>query len=212
MARLVDYALGIGSLKPITWTHKKRNGDEVELRANIRVLKKNELNQARLQAVHDVARMDPSLKEGKSYEELLEEARVVQVLARALVDTESPDLDSPRPWASPMELEAMLSTSEVSFLWKAYVEWQEENSPAKYSLTPEEYESFVKTAGEGNADFLVFFSSPTLKAFIISMAVELRTWRSASSSSTSPLEADSIGSESDSANVATSEVAPAGEG
>jgi len=188
MSKLADLQLGLVRLKPFTFKRKKNDGTDVDVHVDIRALTKREMDLARVNARAALERLAPNMKEGSSYEELLEDTRIVEILAIACRKPGEPDAT----WATPLEIEAILTTAEIGSLWKVYVEHQAESSPTISDLSKEEYETILETiAKEGSADPLLLFASPLRNAFTITLVRELVTLRMVSSSSSSASTAPS---------------------
>lgn len=185
MSKLADLQLSTGALKPFSFKHAKKDGSIVDVHVMLRVLTKAELDRARANAHLTVKALSAELREGKGNDDLLAEARTVEILAAACMD---PD-DTSRPWASPLEIAQTLHPGAIGALERAYFEHQEECGPFIRDLTAEQYEALVETiAQEASADPLALFATSLRNACVITMArelVSLRTEKSSRSSESS---------------------------
>lgn len=187
MSKLAELQLGGSQLKDISFTKTKRDGTVVTVRVLMQVLTKRDLDLARVDARKTVQRLDKDLADGRAFEELLEDARIVEILARACRNPEKVE----EQWATPLDIELTLTTPEIATLWKFYEEHQDACGPIIHDLTTERYETLIEAiVKEGSADPFVFCASPLRNAFVITMARELLSLRmessSRSSDSTSP--------------------------
>lgn len=173
--KLSELKLGRAARKPYTWTRKLENGEEQHPAVLIQVLTKTELDSARLNAYFYVKYLSKEQLDGRAYEELLEDARVVEVLALALRDPSKPQ----EAWSSPLEISQTLTTNEIAALWKVYYDWQTTQSPMVTDMTPETFEATLEAVAKTeSADPLVLFESHMRNSFIIILAkalVNLRT-------------------------------------
>lgn len=120
----------------------------------------------------------------------------------ACVDHDSP-ADAPAPFFDSAEQAISLDRDRLQILYEAWLSWQEECSPRKTTLTPEQYAGLVFSlaeGGEGAADdpFLRRLPRATLVSCMRTMALQLcgsLTPRSPTTSSTS------AGGESESASA-----------
>lgn len=114
------------------------------------------------------------MRDGRDYEELLEDSRVREVLALALRDPDNTD----HPWASPMEIRSLLSNVEVGALWLAYEDHQNSAGPILTKLTDAEYNAIVEQVSrEVDFDPLLLFAPPLRRSFTRTMALELLSLR-----------------------------------
>ena len=187
MAKLDDLQLSTGARKTFEFDHAKRDGTKSKVTVELRVLSKHEIDLARRDALQTVKDLSDELKAGKTYDEMLAEARTIELLARALMDPEKPD----QPWATPMAIAQKLHPGAIGLLARAYDEHQEACGPFLHDMTSDVYEGLVADiAKEASADPLGYCASPLRNAFIITMArelVSLRTEKSSRSSESTEL-------------------------
>ena len=129
-------------------------------------------------------------KEGEPVYDLAVMAHVVLLAA---VDHESPE-GAPVPFFDHVDQVIELDRDRIQLLYEAQSEWQEETSPRRTKLTPEQYAGLVfalaTEEGDGSADdpFLRRLPRATLVSCMRTMAVQLvssRTPRSPTTASTS---------------------------
>lgn len=149
------------------------------------------------------------MRDGRDFEELLEDARVREVLACALRD---PD-DESKPWATPLEIREMLSNIEVGALWLAYEDWQNDCGPVITRLSEPEYNALIsQVAQAGDFDPLLLFAPALRRSFTRSMALELlslRTHNALSSLSSTKSSSDLPESSPESRKASLSELSDA---
>lgn len=198
MSKLADLAFGASRLKAVSFKRTRQDGTVVDAHLKIRLLTKIEMDEARVNARATVLSRDKDLKEGRAFDELLEDSRVVEILAIACRDSEKPD----EPWSSPYEIERTLTPPEIAMLFELYSEHQAECGPILHDLTTEQFETLLEAiAKEGSADPFLFCASPLRNAFIISTAKELLSLRMASSSRSSASTESSDSESSSSASM-----------
>lgn len=196
--KLKELELGPALHKDFPFQHKKLSGEVVEVNVKIRVLHPEETLAARVNARRTVLRLDSALTEGRDYNELLEDAKVHEVLAIALRDPEKPE----EPWASPVEVRTILNEVETALLWTAYLDWQATVGPIITELSVPEYEGFLTAvASEVESDPLSFFAPPLRRNFTRTMACQLLELRMANALLSSRLkekeEGESLSSDPD---------------
>jgi len=203
LAKLAELLLGTENYKPFTFKHTKRDGTLVDVEVAIRPLTKVEIDRARANAhktVQDLLKnaQAADLREGRTYEELLDEARAVELLAIALRDPQKPG----EPWSTPMEMAMTLHPDAIGLLSEQWEAHQHLSGPKLQDLTDDEFNAIVAAiALEGRADPFFLFASPLRNLFITRLAKEAFTSRMASSSASS----DSNESSTASANEKTGE-------
>src|SRR5882757_1953236 len=121
MAKLEDLQLGHLKRKPFTITRQTEKGLE-KLEVSIRILSPEELAFVRVEAQDFVVRTSAEKGEngkltGMSYEEQLEDARIVEMLSRCLMDPDKPA----ECWAGTNTLRKKLSPAETGAFYRAYV-------------------------------------------------------------------------------------------
>jgi hypothetical protein len=182
MAKLADLQLATGTLKPFTFKHTEKNGNVVDVKVLIRVLTKAELDLARANALSTVQHLSKELREGRTYDQMLAEARTIEILASACMDPEKPT----EQWAPQMVIAQTLHPGAIALLERAYEEHQDDCGPFVRDLTSEQYDAIVEeVAREASADPLALFAWPLRNACIITMARELRALRTEKSSRSS---------------------------
>jgi hypothetical protein len=165
VAKLRDIQLGTSKLLPFAFDRRRADGETINVRVVLRVLSKREMDLARANAESTVK--DLKVKEGRSFDELFEEAKIVEILAVACRDPDAPE----QPWANPLELATSLSAGEITVLWEAYTKHQDECSPILGDVTEEQFEALVDMiAREGDTAPLLSFASPLRNACIVTMA------------------------------------------
>lgn len=193
MAKLADLQLATGARKRFTFPHAKLDGSTQDVTVEIRILTTAELDAARKNALSTVKDLSDKLKDGKTDEEKLAEARTIEILAAALMDPEKPS----EPWATPMQLAQTLHPGAIALLSRAYQEHQDECGPFVRDITDEHFEALVEQiAEEASADPLALYASPLRNACIITMARELRALRIEKSSRSSASSGPSTSGES----------------
>lgn len=199
MAKLADLELATGARKSFTFKHSKMSGAVEDVTVEIRVLSKNEIDIARKNALTTVKDLSEKLKEGRTYDEMLAEARTIELLAMALMDPDKPS----EPWATPMQLAMTLHPGAIGLLARAYDEHQDDCGPFLRDMTPEQFEATVsEIAREASADPLAFYASPLRNAFVITLARELVMLRTENSSRSSATTEHSTSGESVTSDVA----------
>mgnify|MGYP001596473758 CR=1 FL=1 len=177
MAKLADLQLGTLKTRAFSFVRRAADGSEKTVSVRIRILNQQQLDQAKVDAAAYVNRLAPVDAKGLSHDELIEDARVVELLSRALCDPDS-DTKEPDIWASPAHLRTLLSPSELAGLHKAYEDHVEDTGPIVHKLSPELFEATLKVvAEEASADPLLLFVSSIRKAFVVTTALELMRLR-----------------------------------
>lgn len=185
MAKLAEMLLGPLKMRPFTLVRHTAKGVESH-NVLIRILTALEIDRARIDAAEyidsltDRERAGELVKRGFVDAEMLyEDARIIEVLAHAVMDADKPD----ECWSGPAEMRKRLIPSETGALYKAYADHEEEIGPIKRVMTPELFEAALQAvAEEGTADPLLLFGSHIVKDFIVSTARELWSLRAARSS------------------------------
>ncbi len=182
MAKLEALKLGKTATRKLTFTRHTESGP-VEATVLIRPLTALDLDRARINAETYVANEIAANRAAEgSRDVLIDDAREIEVLAIALLDPDAPD----ECWAGSAVLRALLTTNEIALLFRAYHEHQDQVGPLFSQLTFERREEMIKAIAEaGRLDPFTSFDSHTQRGFIISMAVELWSSRTAKSSGTS---------------------------
>jgi hypothetical protein len=192
MSRLADLLLGTGKLRSFTFTRTRRDGISVDVSVLIRALTKHESDIARVAAKRTVQDLEKVGRDATPSEELLAEARLVEMLSVALRDPDDPDN---KPWASPLEIASMLDVGTIAMLGQEYERHQEECGPFLQDMTQEQRDALIeRIAEDANADPFFLCAFPLQKAFIISLVrefVSLKTRMSSSGSADSSLSSES---------------------
>lgn len=207
MSKLADLKLGTGAIKRFSFERPNFQGGMQVCTVAIRPLTKAQIDEARLQAQATVDLLDKNVRQNASYEELMQEARVVEMLSRALRDPDKPE----EAWTNPLEIGQTFDLGTIGLLAREYEEVQAKFSPFLSDLTNEQFEAMVAAiAKEGDASPFFFCALPLQSAFITTLARELVTSRTQSLSSSS----DSTTPSSDSPTSTSNETAtgPALEG
>ena len=148
----------------------------------IRVVTGREYDLARVNATIYTEALDKRKSLGSTRAELVEDARIVEILAMALMDPQSTP-NVPEPWASPEEIRARLRPEEIAAYWKAYEDFANDQGPIVWRMSEAEYNAVIAEIDqEASADPLLLFASSTRKSFIVSMARELVSLRTLVSS------------------------------
>jgi len=184
MAKLEALSLGDTVGKDFTFTRQTPKGPR-DIVVHIRALSAMDLDRARVNAEiyadHQCGKIDGT-KGAPTRDEILADARDIEVLALALRDPEKPD----ECWAGSGTLRGTLSTNEIALLLRAYNAFQDEVGPLFSTLTDERYEAMLSAiAQRASADPLVLYDSRTQKDFITTTVLELLALRMAKSSTTS---------------------------
>lgn len=192
MAKFRQILQGTRARKSVTLTF-----GETEVVIDVRPLVANEEADALASArTFAAAKGLPDPKEGQPVYDL---AVLAHYAHAACVDHDSP-VDAPAPFFDSAEQAASLDRDRLQILFEAWSAWQEECSPRKMTLTPEQYAGLVYMLAEGGTGstddpFLLRLPRATLVSCMRTMAAQLvasPTLRSPSSSSSSPAgEADS---------------------
>jgi hypothetical protein len=189
--------LGTGKLRPFTFTRPKRDGTPIEVVVLIRALTKTEWDAARVNAKRTVLDLektsnpnDKAHRDAQPAEELLAEARIVEMLSVALRDPEDPD----KPWATPLEIATILDCGTIAMLGQEYHRHQEECGPFLQDMTQEQRDALIeRIAEDASADPFFLCAYPLQSAFIISLVrefVSLKTRMSSSGSAEASLSTE----------------------
>lgn len=174
MAKLVDLKLPPPRRRLFSFTRNAQDGSVVDCKVLIQILTGRELDQARAEAVHYVKRrLAVEEEKNSSFEELLIDARIYEVLQYALRDPEQAEAANPQPWCTSMELREILTNVEIGLLWRAYLDHEADLGPIKHSLTPDEYEGMLHIAAQGEIDPHEFYAGKLRRACHQSMASEI---------------------------------------
>lgn len=190
MAKFRQITQGTRARKPVTLTF-----GESEVVVDVRPLVTSEEADALAAArAFAAAKGLPDPKEGQPVYDL---AVLAHYAHAACVDHDSP-ADAPAPFFDSPEQAASLDRDRLQVLFEAWSAWQEQCSPRRLTLTPEQYAGLVYSLAEGGAGstddpFLLKLPRATLVSCMRTMAAQLVAspmLRSPSSSSGSPAGAD----------------------
>jgi hypothetical protein len=162
----VRAALG-GRFKPSTYPFPGKP----EIMVGIKLLTDNELDKVRLQAAVFVKSQQADLNIDP---EFFDRAIHRELISRAYVDPDKPD----EPFFPSQKDVAELDNLSVRSLYELYVTHQQSLDPYAF-CSPEQVEKLVDTLGksESSVGLLNLYDAPSLRSFVLSMALKQRETR-----------------------------------